>query len=370
MNRRQALIGGLAASALLGKGWLTGAGARTSCTDATKSLRSGERLDIVGNEFHAGGAPVRLLGVAVGDPIYVRAQRTLADYQVIAQAWNANVVRISLHPGHWRADRDNALQLLSREVDAARAAGLRVIIVWQAIGFPGHFFEHPEPEWGLPADIYVSDASLAAQFWDAVAQTFGRDPGILFELWNEPVVDGQVYSSTGKDWPLLKPLWSRLLGTVRRHSDAIVLAAGGCWAHDLQGVTSDPLDDDRVAYAWHCYPPWDDGKPAGWLASLGGVPAEKPVVVTEWGFCRDCPRYIQGTAKSFGEPFVAQVLEPLRLNSTAWCWSPGAAPQMLQSDGSTPTEFGAFVKRYLATAWRPLKASLRTACQGEGGDVN
>ena len=322
-----------------------------------------ERVEIIGNQLYA-GAKLRLLGVGVGDPIYVRAGRAPGDYEVIAGDWRANVVRVSLHPGHWRADRDRALGILKAEVAAARAIGLKVIIDWHAIGFPNHYFEHPDPKWGLPADAFVSDESMAHDFWNKVAQTLGHDPGIIFELWNEPVVDGEVWQSTGKDWPLLKPLWSRLLATVRNHSEAIVFVAGGCWAHDLKGVSNDLIDDERVAYAWHCYPPWDHGTPDGWIASLGGVPALRPVVVTEWGFCRSCPHYIRGTPESFGEPFVDKLLEALKLHSTAWCWSPGAAPQMLQSDWSTPTEYGDFVKRYLETAWRPPK-SAPEGCKGE-----
>ena len=361
------LAGAAATAAVLAGPWRTSLAARASCLNAGRGANS--RLEIVGNTLTAGGVEQRLVGVAVGDPIYIRAKRGLGDYGLIADTWNANTVRISLHPGHWRADRDEALRRLDEEVKAARAAGLKVIIVWQAIGFPGHYLEHPDPQWGLPADAYVSDESLAADFWSAVAQRFGRDPFILFELWNEPVVDGEVWQTSGKDWPLLKPLWSRLLATVRKHSDAIVLVAGGCWAHDLKGVTSDPMPDARVAYAWHWYPPWDDGEPQGWFASLGGVPKTTPVIVTEWGFCRDCPRYIEGTPESFGKPFVDQVLEPLKLHSTAWCWSPGAAPPMLQGDG-TPTEYGAFVQRYLARASRSPRALARTACAGEGSHVD
>jgi len=35
--------------------------------------------------------------------------------------WRANTVRISLHPGHWRADRNRALRSLADDVFAARA---------------------------------------------------------------------------------------------------------------------------------------------------------------------------------------------------------------------------------------------------------
>src|SRR5438445_13620329 len=57
-----------------------------------------ERLDVHGRELLFNGKPIRLRGVAVGDPIHVREGRSAYDYVVIAKGWNANVVRIHVHP--------------------------------------------------------------------------------------------------------------------------------------------------------------------------------------------------------------------------------------------------------------------------------
>jgi len=76
-------------------------------------------------------------------------------------------------------------------------------------------------------------------------------------------------------------------------------------------------------------------------------------VVTEWGFSRDGPSHIRGTPQDFGTPFVRRVLEGLNLHSTAWCWSAGAAPAMLQADWQATTEYGRFVRSYLDLARRP-----------------
>jgi len=311
------------------------------------------RIEIVGNELRQNGAPIRLLGVAVGDPIYIRKGRPLSDYRVIADAWRANTVRISLLPGHWRADRAGAFKALAADVAAARAAGLITIIAWHPIGFPDRYTTRPEPDWGLPDNIYDTDIALAVDFWTEIAKSFRRDPGIMFELWNEPTVSATYWVSTGEHWPLLKAAWLRLLEPIRRHSDAIVLATGGRWAYDLKTVARNLIEDDRVAYAWHVYPPADKGLPGRWFDSLDGLNRVRPVVVTEWGFTRDGPSYIRGTPKDFGQPFVRNVLEPLGLHSTAWCWAGGAAPQMLEPDWITATEYGRFVRSYLETAKRP-----------------
>jgi hypothetical protein len=311
------------------------------------------RLEIVGNELRQGGEPVRLVGVAAGDPFYIRKGRLPTDFAVIAQAWRANAVRISLHPGHWRAGSAVALERLGADIAAARAAGLFVIVDWHVIGFPGHYMEHPDPSWGLRNDIYDPDLDLAIGFWTEMARSFGRDDGVLFELWNEPVVDPKLWTSTGQHWPLLKATWMRLIEVIRRHSDAIILATGGRWAHDLKGVAHDLIPDDRVAYSWHCYPYEDKYLPDRWTGSLDGLSAVRPVVVTEWGFCGDCVRDLRGTPDDFGIPFTRDVLDRLGLHSTAWCWSPAAAPAMLESDWTTATVFGSYVRRYLEAANGP-----------------
>ena len=60
------------------------------------------RLDVSGRDLLFDGKPIRLRGVAVGDPIHGREGRSASDYEVIAKDWKANVVRIAVHPLYWR----------------------------------------------------------------------------------------------------------------------------------------------------------------------------------------------------------------------------------------------------------------------------
>jgi len=331
--------------AAAGAAALAASGARRPAT------ASAARLEVVGNQLWRDGRPVRLLGVAMGDPIYIRGNRDVSDYRIVARDWGANTVRISLHPGHWRDARDWAVAALSRDIGAARAQGLLVVLDWHAIGFPDSYTEASDPAWGIVANAYDTDAALAVDFWREMAITYGSDPGIVFELWNEPVVDGRLWVSTGKHWPKLRAFWLRLIDVIRAHSDAVIVAAGERWAHDLKSVKDNLIDDPRVIYAWHVYPNEDRGLADRWHGSLDGLNQVKPVIVTEWGFCRSCSKQLYGTPADFGQPFIDGVLEPLQLHSTAWCYSSGAAPPRLESDG-TPSEFGHFVKSYLASASR------------------
>src|SRR3954471_22001595 len=124
LDRRQLITGGTACT-------VAAALPRAAAAPATG------RIEIIGPKLTQNGVPIRLLGVAVGDPIYIRKGRPLSDYRVIAEVWRANTVRISVLPGHWRADRRHALRTLAENVAAARAAGLFAIIAWHPTGFPG-----------------------------------------------------------------------------------------------------------------------------------------------------------------------------------------------------------------------------------------
>ncbi|MDB5537443.1 MAG: Endoglucanase 5 [Devosia sp.] len=308
------------------------------------------RIEIEGNRMLWNGEILRLRGVAMGDPVYIRAGRSLSDYMTVATDWSANCVRISVHPGHWRYDRSQMAALLDADVQAARAQGLFVIIDWHAIGFPGMYQPVPPPEWGLLADAYLSTITDAADFWQAMAQFYGHDPAILFELWNEPVTDDHHWVSDGAGWPQFRAAWVELTAAIRAISDNIILCTGGRWAHDLIGAAGAPMDDPRTAYSWHVYPNEDRNAPDRWLKSLAGLAAQKPIVVTEWGFLPDGPGDLTGGLDDFARPFVADVLDGLGLGHTAWCYSPGATPALLAADGASPSAYGRFVRDQLRSS--------------------
>src|SRR5471032_2010570 len=86
-------------------------------------------LRVRGSELLAGEQPIRLRGVAVGDPILAREGRPLSDYERIAHDWHANVVRISLHPSVWkRSPHAEVLAKVKRDIEAALANGMYVIL--------------------------------------------------------------------------------------------------------------------------------------------------------------------------------------------------------------------------------------------------
>jgi aryl-phospho-beta-D-glucosidase BglC (GH1 family) len=309
-------------------------------------------LQVRGNVLLANGQPIILRGVAVGDPILARQGRPLSDYQRIARDWHANVVRISLHPSDWEEQpHAQIIETLDREIGAALANGMYVILDWHAIGWPDGYYEPIEKDWtDDPKDLYNSNFALAKDFWNAVSAHFGQDRRIIFELWNEPVLN-KAEEDDDKEkpgWDKLKPYYGQLLQVVRAHSGNVVLATGNQWAYDLRGIRENPLAGANIAYCWHIYASTDDDDESQWALHLDDLQTVAPVMVTEWGFQENTDEDFKGSVKSFGAKFVRDFLEGRHLHSTAWCWHPDWTPVMLESDWTTPTSMGRFVMDYLA----------------------
>lgn len=306
-----------------------------------------DRLTVRGKDLLYGGKPVRLRGVSVGDPFRDREFRPVRDYETIASDWKANVVRISIYPHTWKnQSREKVLDRLSDEVNAGLKNGMFVIISYSVIGWPdGH---HEVPAHGGPRDLFDPDFKRALSFWDAVAARWGKDGRVIFELWNEAIYGKEDWRpEVGQRWAELKPFHEKLLKTVRKHGENVVLVSSNHWSYMLTGVRKDLLEGKNVAYSWHIYAGQYKNDMKKWAAALDDLQEAAPVVVSEWGFQPDTERHYRGTADDFGTPFVRDFLEGKGLHSVAWCYHPDIGPTLLKYDWKSPTEYGRFVREYL-----------------------
>jgi hypothetical protein len=318
------------------------------------SARTAGRLQAQGSGLTYRGMRVRLRGVSVGDPLLARRDRPVSDYRVLARAWGCNVVRISVLPGLWRDQPSDAMRLLERDVTAALANRMWVIINWHAIGWPNGYLQVPDSAWGLPADVYDTGMDLARAFWATVADRYGYDGRIVFQLWNEPIHDPDERVAPGARWPALRSCYEDLLSAVRVRSANLALCAGDRWAYDLRGIRADPVRDGNVGYAWHVYAGADDDDPLLWTQKLDDLDRTHPVIVTEWGFCRSCVgAHYQGTPEGYGRSFMTKFLNGREMSHTGWVWHPYWSPSMILADWRTATEFGRFVASHLAHGPRP-----------------
>ena len=203
----------------------------------------------------ANGAPVVLRGQAFGWdnwwPQYYNAEvvRWLRD------DWCVDVVRpaMGIEPdGAYLKNPSASKQRMTTVVEAAVDAGVYVIIDWHA-----HNLHQAE----------------AVAFFGEMAERYGKNPNVLYEIFNEPEKD--------ETWQQVKDYATAVIGAIRKHDpDNIVIVGSPEWDQRIDTVAADPLKEQtNVVYSVHFYA----GTHKQWLrdrtkAALG---AGIPVFVSE-----------------------------------------------------------------------------------------
>lgn len=315
-------------------------------------------IGVRGNRLVDGsGRTIRLLGVnrpgaeyrcTEGDGIF---EGPVDGTSIRAmKRWRINAVRVPLNESCWlglgriepelsgdpyRAAVRDFVQRLGR-------AGLYVILDlhWAAPG--GHTAT------GL---IPMADADHAVDFWQSVATEYREDPGVLFDLYNEPHdVDWACwrdgceaddsyfgrYSAVG-----MQALVDAVRSTGARQP---ILLSGVDWARDLGGwleyLPTDPLNALVAAnhtYDFHaCY--------GGCRTALARVSRSHPVVTSELGEgdCRH--RYI--------DPYMRWA-DRRGISYLGWAWYTAedtdcyGGPTLIENYDGKPTPYGLGLREHL-----------------------
>jgi endoglucanase len=256
-----------------------------------------------GSEFRCiQGGPASARGSGVFD-----GPTDLASVQAIS-SWHANAVRLPLNEDCWLGINGVSAQWGGPAYQAAIAgyvttlheAGLRVILDLHFSAPAGFLAEGQQP---------MPDADHSPAFWSSVATAFRDDPGILFDVYNEPHPDGSFLQDTS-----LNPWRCWLSGcmlvkydtggdttqpyiwraaSVQSLIDAIratgarqpIMVAGVGWADDLTGWLQYRLSDPagQLVASWHSYPGQPCSNSACWDRWIKPVSDQVPVVIGEIG---------------------------------------------------------------------------------------
>ena len=344
---------------------------------------AGLSIRIAGNHFVDGtGRTVRLLGVnrsgseyaCMANWAFFDGPSTAASIASMA-SWNIDAVRVPLNEDCWlgingapptfsgAAYRNAIAGFVSR----LHAAGMYAIVDlhWNAQG-------------SLPADgktgqgRKMADLDHAPAFWTSVASFFKNDPGVLFDLFNEPhdiswdcwlngcaVSDGTgSYQAAG-----MQTLANAVRATGA--TNVIILSADG-WGGDipqwLKYRPNDPLN--QTAVGWHVYYPesWYSD-PSRWDTAVAPVAQQLPIVVTEFGE-HDC-------AGGWMNQFLPWA-DQHGLSYTAWTWDawPDCSnPVLITNYDGTPTGFGVSLRDHLR-ALSGFRPTLSQAVVARPATVN
>lgn len=331
-------------------------------------------VSIKGGKFvDASGAVLQLRGVNVSALEFVAAQGwspgdpwggVKPNWAAIA-SWKANCVRIPLNSQSWLGVNgtdpgNNYRQTVQQTVADAHAQGFYVIL---------------DLHWTAP----TTNKALAQQamptkdhdidFWTSLASTFKNDPGVIFELYNEPFQYGDYYSGDpltsiyvgggniikfltgGATYTAAcnSPVASMtdMLAAVRATGATNVVLIGGYdWCSAMDKWLAMAPKDPQVGAAWHPYPgqPQSTSFPQDKTSVPAILAAGYPVVATETGD-HDVPGTI-------GSPFVSSLLpwcDNQGISYTPWTWDVWLNPDnvLIKDSAGTPTDgYGQYVKQH------------------------
>ena len=277
------------------------------------------------------------------------------------RAWRVNTVRIPLNEACWLGINGVAPQYAKTNYRRAIDAEIRhlekadiVPILDLHVVVPRDFTVRPHV-WGLRP---MPDTGHAVPFWRSLAQRYGHDRGVVFDLYNEPntvswhcLRDGCLITKDAFDdsVPSYRAVGMQRLVSVIRQQGAgnVIMVAGvggaGDLSHWLYWRPHDPLH--RIAASYHSY---EDGEcqAACWNHTLAPITRRFPVVTGEMGDV-DCNHDYIDTYMDWADHHGASYLGWAWNASVFSDWDCSRGPSLIQAYNGSPTGYGVGFRRHL-----------------------
>jgi endoglucanase len=207
----------------------------------------------------------------VGNQIVDKNGKVVALHGMSMYAWNTQGTQFynASAVGHLAKDLDCAIlripilpnslatqtPLVKAVVDACITNGIYAIIDWHG----------------------STAASAASTFFTSMATTYGTNPNVMYEIWNEP---------SGVTWPTIKTYHETVVAAIRAvDPDNIIFLGTPNWDQEPNLAAADPVTTStNLAYTFHFY------AYSHHFASFGpnvtkALAAGIAVFVTEYGGC-------------------------------------------------------------------------------------
>ena len=257
----------------------------------------------------------------------------------VQKEWNATIIRAAIGAdknGGYAVDPEGNFAKAERVIDAAIAQGMYVIVDWHS-----HDAEK-NPE-------------LAISFFEQIATKYGKNPNVIYEIYNEPLQK--------TDWATqIKPYSEKLIAKIRAiDPDNLIIVGTQTWSQDVDKAAADPIKGfSNIAYTLHFYA----GTHKQDLRNKAQIALDKglALMITEWG-----------TVNANGDGGVDKKetelwLDFARKNNLSMCnWAlndkkegasqlkPGTKPDAKWTDADL-TENGLYVKD-IVSKWDKVKYS-------------
>ncbi|MDA3862209.1 MAG: glycoside hydrolase family 5 protein [Melioribacteraceae bacterium] len=204
--------------------------------------------------------------------------------------FKCTVVRLAMgvESGGYLDNSYDEYQKITSTIDACIKLGIYVIVDWHDHHAESHLNE-------------------AITFFNNISSTYGNQPNIIYEIYNEPF---------DISWSnVLKPYSQAVVNSIRANDSTNVIVVGTPnWSQDVDAVINNQIDDPNVAYSLHFYTGThrQSLRDKATKAMNAGV----PLFATEWGLSE---------ANGTGAINLAESklwTDFLEKNNLSWCnWS-------------------------------------------------
>lgn len=253
--------------------------------------------------------------------------------------FGANVQRLAMYIEAHNAYIENPeqnLDYLYMGIESALAADMYVIVDWHILkdGNPNKYAEE------------------AVTFFDEISRHYGGNPGVLYEICNEPNGD--------TSWEDISNYADKVIPVIRANAPgAVILVGTPKYCTDFSGPIETPLKYENIMYTMHRYIDVTKEKPCDNRKIEAVVESGIPIFVSEWGTAVGEQAYLKDGSYDSGmktyqenaRPFVEYMKEH-NISWTAWSLSnKNEEHSMIRSDCSKYsgwtqedlTDFGRFI---------------------------
>lgn len=222
--------------------------------------------------------------------------------------YGANVFRVSMYVeqdlGYLEEPELNQ-KLLYASIENSLAADLYTIVDW-------HVLRDENP------NRHVEEA---LEFFDDISKRYKNEPGIIYEICNEPNGDTA--------WDDVCDYAEKVIPVIRKNSqNALILVGTPNYCTDFSGPVNDPLSFENIMYTMHRYVDASKENPCDTYLIEKVVNNNIPVFVSEWGVGQDWEQeketdreetleYIQNA-----DPFV-EYMDEHQISWVAWALANG-----------------------------------------------
>ncbi|MGI6176695.1 MAG: glycoside hydrolase family 5 protein [Christensenellales bacterium] len=241
------------------------------------------------------GERVQLRGVSSHGIMWYPEYGNYRSLQTLREK-GVNIFRIAMYTDGkqgYAAQPKAATLALRTTLENVLGADLYAIVDW-------HVLEEENP------NVYVE---AAVKFFDEISALYGDEPGVLYEICNEPNSD--------TSWSDIQAYAQRVIPIIRKNApQAVILVGTPGYSTRIEDAAKDPLPFDNLLYTHHFYADMSRGGHEQRLAAAQdkGI----GVFVSEWGMGSAYDELQFRELSEICETF----LDYLDENEISWvCWS-------------------------------------------------